>query len=89
MPASSLPGPRALARVVAGVEPVLGEPPVRRFINLSITREDKEATDAVQGWFSFREGRRVPLWELYNVILAEALENEQGRFFRMSARSWV
>ncbi|HUR69029.1 MAG TPA: hypothetical protein VM370_07255 [Candidatus Thermoplasmatota archaeon] len=90
-PASELPGPLALQRtvMVARAEPALEEPQIRRFVNLSITRLDKEATDTVQAWFSFREGRRVPLWELYNLILAEALENREGRFYRMGSRSWV
>jgi hypothetical protein len=56
---------------------------------MCVTRDDKEATDAVQAWYGFREGRRVPHWELYNLILAEALENKRGRFYRMGQRSWV
>ena len=91
---SDLPGPAALARAVARAsssrqELALEEPPVRRFVNLSITREDKEAADSVQAWYSFREGRRVPHWELFNLVLAEALANPEGRFYKMTSRSWV
>lgn len=62
---------------------------MRRFINAVVTREDKEAADTVAAWYSFRVGRRVPHWELYNLLLAEALENERGRFYRMTCRSWL
>lgn len=64
-------------------------PPERRFVSVGVTREDKEALDAVQAWYSFRMGRRVPHWELFNLLLAEAVQNEKGRFFRMTQRSWL
>jgi len=91
---NDLPGPAALARAVAASkvprhELALQERPVRRFINAVVTREDKEAADTIQAWYSFRVGRRVPHWELYNALLAEAVENEKGRFYRMTAKSWV
>lgn len=91
---SDLPGPAALARTIAQAavprhELALQEPQVRRFVNLSVSREDKEAADTVQAWYGFQVGRRVPHWELYNLVLAEALQNERGRFYRMTAKSWV
>ena len=95
-PVADLPGPRALRRAsrrarlgAARHELALDTGPQRAFVNVSVTRDDKEALEAVQAWYSFREGRRVPHWELFNLILAEALQNEKGRFFRMTQRSWV
>lgn len=92
---NDLPGPAAVARAVAAANARRGElawqerRPVRRYVNVVVLRDDKEAADTVKAWYSFREGRPVAHWELYNLLLAEALQNEKGRFYRMSARSWV
>ena len=93
-PAEHLPGPAAIERTIATAsvprhELAIHEAPERRFVNISVTREDKEAFDAVQAWYSFRAGRRVPHWELFNLVLADALDRQDGRFYRMAARSWV
>ena len=94
--ASALPGPVAIERSLVTAtlpgphhELAIAVPPERRFVNVGVTREDKEAADTIQAWYSFREGRRVPHWELYNLLLAEAVENEKGRFFRMTSRTWL
>lgn len=92
---SELPGPAAIARAVAaanGPRRALEwqeRRPVRRYVNVVVLRDDKEAADTVKGWYSFHQGRAVPHWELYNLLLAEALQNEKGRFFRLTSRSWV
>lgn len=92
---NDLPGPTALARAVASAKAPRGalewqeRRPVRRYVNVVVLRDDKEAADTVKAWYSFRQGRPVPHWELYNLLLAEALQNEKGRFYGLTARSWA
>lgn len=83
-------GARAVQRaLLARPGLALDTDPERQFINICVSREDKEALDAIQAWYSYREARRVPHWELFNLILAEALANPSGRFYKMTERSWL
>lgn len=83
-------GARAVQRaLLARPELALDLGPERQFINVCVSREDKEALDAVQAWYSYREARRVPHWELFNLLLAEALANPEGRFYKMTQRLWL
>lgn len=54
--------------------------PRARTCMVALRREDKEVFDALQAWWHFRHGRRLTQWELFSLVLAEALENPGGRF---------
>ncbi len=54
--------------------------PVARTQVIALRREDKEVFDALQAWWHFRQGKRLTQWELFSLLLADALENADGRF---------
>lgn len=62
------------------VELALDVFPQARLATVMLRREDKEVFDALQAWWHFRHGRRLTQWELFSLILAEALEDPAGRF---------
>ena len=53
--------------------------PPRRTSSVEVRREDKELFDALQAWWLLRHGERLTQWELFTVLLVEALEGEGGR----------
>lgn len=59
-----------------GVELALDLPPVRRFATVQVLREDKFVFDALQGWYRAQTGRPVFQWDLFTLLLVEALDHD-------------
>lgn len=57
-------------------------PPPRRTRTIQLRVEDKEVFDSLQAWWFYETGQRLPQWEVFTLVLADALENPSGRFVR-------
>lgn len=53
-------------------------PPIRLRM-VALRPDDKELFDKVQDFLAWREGRRFAQWDVFTIILAEALEKDGGR----------
>lgn len=55
-------------------------PVVRKTATVQVRPEDKVLFDALQAWYLFTAGKRLTQWELFTLVLVDALENQAGRF---------
>ncbi|GEM_PF-3887645 len=49
-----------------------------RLASINVRPEDKAVFDAMQGLVTFHRGRPVTHWELFTMILADAMTNQDG-----------
>lgn len=49
-------------------------PPVRVLTSVNVRRDEKAVFDALQSWWSYREGRSLQQWEVFGRILQAAVE---------------
>ncbi|MEA3200615.1 MAG: hypothetical protein QOE90_2043 [Thermoplasmata archaeon] len=59
-------------------ELALETPPPPRLGSINVRPEDKAVFDAVQKLVSFHRGRSVTQWELFTMLLADAVANKRG-----------
>ena len=59
-------------------ELALDAPAEPRLATVQVSREDKAVFDALQAWWLFRRGRRLTQWELFSLLLGDALGNDAG-----------
>ena len=64
-------------------ELALDEMPPRRTRTIEVGEPAKDVFDELQAWYFVQTGRRVTHWELFDLLLADAIENPLGRF-----RAW-
>lgn len=50
----------------------------RTFASVNVRPEDKRVLDALQGLLSFHEGRALSQWDVFTIVLADALANRDG-----------
>jgi len=50
----------------------------RAFACINVRPEDKVVLDALQGLLSFHKGRKLSQWDVFTVLLADALTNREG-----------
>jgi hypothetical protein len=53
-------------------------PPPPRLATINVRLEDKAVFDAMQGLINFHKGRRVSQWELFTIVLADAIASPEG-----------
>lgn len=81
-----MPRPHALPRRAPPADPPSGPPrnpfppfdpvpPTRVLTTLNVRRDEKAVFDALQSWWSYREGRSLQQWEVFGIILQTAIEH--------------
>lgn len=53
-------------------------PVVQKVSGYALRPDDKDVMDALKAWFRVRYGRSVTQWELFSIVLACALSNEES-----------
>lgn len=61
------------------VELVRDGPVVRKVTAVGVRYDDKVVFDALQAWWLIHRGERLAQWDLFSVVLSEALANRGGR----------
>lgn len=51
-------------------------PPTRALASVNALRDDKAIFDGLQSWWSFRAGRPVHQWEVFQRVLSIALQSD-------------
>jgi hypothetical protein len=59
-------------------ELALEKAPLPRFGTVNVRPEDKAVFDAMQQLMSFHRGRSITQWELFTILLADAMTNRKG-----------
>lgn len=55
------------------------ETPLRRALtSVNLRPEDKAVFDALQAFYSLRQGRALRQWEVFSLVLAEALASQEA-----------
>lgn len=55
-------------------------PVVQKVSAVAVRPDDKVVFEALQSWWRLRYGERLTQWELFNQVLAAALERGEGPF---------
>ena len=53
-------------------------PPTRVLASINIRRDAKSLFDAMQMWLSYKEGRAMQQWEVFEVLFLAALADQDG-----------
>lgn len=57
-------------------------PPIRPLASINALRADKALFDAMQSWWSYREGRSIHQWEAFGFLMRVAIAHRDHALLR-------